>query len=232
MSINPYKSRMPENERKAIIEAYKNGTLDSSKYEVHTYKNKPDKYYIHKITNGNEIKNNLPKINNNTVTNNTVNNNEVNEQDNNIIIEGENPNEENNTQIEEYNPFNDPRMYYPRSKMTKSTMFREMQMMMNSMFLEQFKLLRQNTKESEKKRKKLAEKTNAMYRSISNFVAEPDEENNKEIIEENNKEIIDNKGVLNEQPILNETKEINNETPINNNPISSSGFKKRVFNPV
>ncbi|MDR1818729.1 MAG: hypothetical protein LBR15_00585 [Methanobrevibacter sp.] len=229
---NPFKSKIPEEERKAIIDAYKNGTLDNTKYEVHPYKKNPNKFYIHKITeDSGEIKNNLP---NNLVSNtNNTNNNISNNNDNNENIEIYD--DTNNNNNEEYNPFNDPRMYYPKSKMTKANLFREMQMMMNSMFLEQFKLLRKDNKFSEKKRKKLADKTNAMYRSISNFVAEPDEENKNEIVEIKEETTPPPQTIPPTQPPQPPLIPTPTPTPIpppNNIPITTSGFKQRVFNPV
>lgn len=57
--------------------------------------------------------------------------------------------------------------YVPSFKLNKNAMFREMQMQMNRLMLEQMKMIRQQQKWSNKKQKKMKDRTKQMYDIIS-----------------------------------------------------------------
>jgi hypothetical protein len=159
-------NRLKESERKKIIEDYKKG-IKSTLYDVYESPKQKGRYTIKRKT---ELQ---P------------------EQD--IVEEQQQQPEPELQQPEqqEDNPFLNDNMYIPPVKMGKNVMFREMQMMMNGMFLEQFKLLRKEQKHSDKERKRIGEQTYQMYKLLKKINEEPDNNNNNNV--EKNKVIEEKK---------------------------------------
>ena len=77
---------------------------------------------------------------------------------------------------EEENPYLDDASYFPSFKMNKNAMFREMQMQMNRMFIEQMKMMRQQVKQTEKKREKLKMKSKRITDMLTNIVDQAEQE--------------------------------------------------------
>lgn len=81
---------------------------------------------------------------------------------------------------EEANPYTDDSTYFPSFKMNKNAMFREMQMQMNRMFIEQMKLMRQQVKHTEKKRQKLKAKSKRITDMLTSIVDDAEQEELRE----------------------------------------------------
>ena len=84
---------------------------------------------------------------------------------------------------EDYNPYFDDQNYMPSFKMNKNAMFREMQMMMNRMFIENMKMMRQQVKQTEKKRMKLKEKNAKISNMLTSIVEQAEREEAEENVE-------------------------------------------------
>ena len=76
-------------------------------------------------------------------------------------------------QPEEVAEFQDDSAYFPSYKMKKNAMFRELQMEMNKMFIEQMKMMRQQIKHENKKRQKLKDKSQMVYDLLAEIAKEP-----------------------------------------------------------
>jgi hypothetical protein len=74
-----------------------------------------------------------------------------------------------------YNPYLDDETYYPKFKLTKNAMFREMQLMLNKIMLEQMKMLRQDQKRTEAKRKKYGTKTKKIHNILAGIAYNDDQ---------------------------------------------------------
>lgn len=88
-----------------------------------------------------------------------------------------------------YNPFADEELYIPQGSMKQGAMFREMQMTLNRMILEQMKMIRQGQKYQMKKHDKYKEKTKKVYDIISSVAnqskkPEPQQEEEEETQEQ------------------------------------------------
>ena len=77
---------------------------------------------------------------------------------------------------EDYNPYLDDQNYLPSFKMNKNAMFREMQMQINRMFIENMKMMRSQLKQSERKRLKLKEKSGKISNMLSSIVEQAERE--------------------------------------------------------
>ncbi|MDR1722264.1 MAG: hypothetical protein LBR24_04360 [Methanobrevibacter sp.] len=101
------------------------------------------------------------------------------EEENNIIIEENPPDEpkqdEKADEDEQYNPFTDNNMYLPQYKLSKMQMFSQMQMLMNQMFIENFKALRIQQKKTEKKRKLVGQKAKKIHDILVQVANQDDE---------------------------------------------------------
>jgi hypothetical protein len=157
-------SRLKEAERKKIIDDYKKG-IRSKDYDVYESKNQKGRYTIKRKA----LYNNTNEQQQQPTNIQQQDDQQQQEEGNNdeVIVEENNNNN---------NPFLDDKMYIPTNKMSKNIMFREMQMMMNGMFLEQFKLLRKEQKHSDKERKNLGEQTYQIYKLLRKINDEPDQQ--------------------------------------------------------
>ena len=70
----------------------------------------------------------------------------------------------------------DDRAYLPQYKLNKNAMFRELQIQMNRMMIENMKLMRQQVKATEKKRQKLKEKSKRMSEFLSKVLDEAEQQ--------------------------------------------------------
>ena len=86
------------------------------------------------------------------------------------------PEEIEEPEQEDYNPYLDDQNYLPQFKMNKNAMFREMQMQINRMFIENMKMMRQQVKQTEKKRLKLKEKNAKISNMLSSIVEQAERE--------------------------------------------------------
>ena len=84
------------------------------------------------------------------------------------------------TEQEPYNPYLDDQNYLPTYKMKKNAMFREMQMQINRMFIENMKMMRSQLKQTEKKRMKLKEKSGKISNMLSAIVEQAEREEAEE----------------------------------------------------
>ena len=72
--------------------------------------------------------------------------------------------------------FQNDSSYLPSYKMNKNAMFREMQMEMNKMFIEQMKMMRQQIKNQDRKRLKLKNKSQMVYDILSSVARDSEKE--------------------------------------------------------
>jgi hypothetical protein len=154
--------RLSQSERMKIITDYQKGTPNPN-YDIFESKTQKGRYTIRKKGETGEVKT------------------EVKPEQN---VEGP-VQEEIVVDAPEYNPFNDDEIFLPKRHLTKAQIFREDQSIINGMFLEQFKTLRELFKHTEKKRRKLGDKTNKMFNILKTLATEEPEE---PIIEEPPKE--------------------------------------------
>jgi len=170
------KGRLTPSQRRQIIKAYENGELDTDRYEV-IPQPKKGAYYIKQLEPKKKAqtqpnKNNIqqppkkkqpepdpepepePKINAN---------NGPDPNDEEDIYE---PPEGLNNVNPDYNPFNDPRVFFPMNKMTKRDLQNNYQWLINQMFYEQLKSIRKEQKREIKKRNKIGDKTKALYKTV------------------------------------------------------------------
>ena len=103
---------------------------------------------------------------------------------------------------ESYNPYTDDDNYIPSYKLNKNAMFREMQMQMNRMFIEQMKVLRQWQKQTIRKQDKIKTRTKRIHDILQTIPTDEVEE--PEVKEEVKEE------VEQEAPVQEET-----EVPLN-----------------
>jgi hypothetical protein len=152
--------RLKTSERNKIIQAYRDGKPDPN-YDVIPSKNQPGKYTIRKklAENAPEKPGTGEKIADaNTETLKDISVPEKQETDNNIISP---------EPIEE-EPYDDE-YFMPKMGLSKAGMFREMQLQLNKMMLEQLKILRRDQKATEKKRKKYAAKSKKIHNVLSSI---------------------------------------------------------------
>jgi hypothetical protein len=76
---------------------------------------------------------------------------------------------------EAYNQYLDDAYYTPKTKLTKNAMFREMQLMLNKIMLEQMKMLRRDQKRTEAKRKKYGTKTKKIHNILAGIAFNDDQ---------------------------------------------------------
>jgi hypothetical protein len=158
--------RLKISERNRIIENFRKGTPDPN-YVVIPNKAQPGKYTIRKKTLEQEQEGETQPQPEGPVQ--------------------EQPQQEEPQQEEQdYNPFNDDEMYYPQNKLSKQQIFTQMQMMMNQMFIENFKALRVQQKHTEKKRKMVGQKAKKIHDILVSVAQEeePEEPPTKEIHQE------------------------------------------------
>lgn len=158
--------RLKDSERNALIENYRNGIVDPN-YEVIPSKTTTGKYTIRRR------KVSLP----------------VEEHTEEPQQEPAEEQEQHVEVAEEQDPYTNDAMFYPGYKLNKNAMFREMQMQMNRMFIEQMKMMRQQVKYAEKKREKMKTKSKRISDMLTNIVEQAqredaEEEHNEEVTEE------------------------------------------------
>ena len=142
--------RLPDSKRNELIAEFNEGKINPD-YEVIPNKNQKGKYTVRRR------KVSLPA-------------------DQNVQDPPDNePAEENqpDVQPEEVPEFQDDSAYFPSYKMKKNAMFRELQMEMNKMFIEQMKMMRQQIKHENKKRQKLKDKSQMVYDILAEIAREP-----------------------------------------------------------
>jgi len=170
------KPRLSPAERRAIIGAFQRGELDTTKYEVIEQPNRGG-YYIKTLEQ--KRKKPPPKKNNQKKPEqpppepepkNNQPNNAPDPNDEEDIYEE--PEGLNNAPNDDYNPFNDPRIFYPANKMRKKDIVNNYQTIFNQMFYEQLKMIRKMQERETKKRTKIAERTNALYKTLVDAVNE------------------------------------------------------------
>ena len=144
--------RLPDSKRNEIIANFNEGKIDPD-YEVIPNKNQKGKYTVRRR------KVSLP-------TNEDVPNDDDNEP---IMDEPENVQPE-------IPVFQNDSSYLPSYKMNKNAMFREMQMEMNKMFIEQMKMMRQQIKNQDRKRLKLKNKSQMVYDILSSVARDSEKE--------------------------------------------------------
>jgi len=121
----------------------------------------------------------------------------------------------------EYNAFNDDNLYMPQSSVSQYEMFCQMQMMMNKMFVEQFKVLRKDQKRTEKKRKLIGQKAKTIHDVLikayeQNKAIEEKPEVEEDEITETIKEEIQPEKIITNPDVQNYDQELNNmRTPVN-----------------
>ena len=150
--------RLPDSKRNELISKFHNGVVDPN-YEVIPSKNTEGRYTIRKR------KVPLP----------------VPEQAEGQPTDAQ-PQEQPETQeqleepeYQEMDPYMDDRAYFPQFKLNKNAMFRELQIQMNRMMIENMKLMRQQVKATEKKRQKLKEKSKRMSEFLSKVLDEAEQ---------------------------------------------------------
>jgi len=162
--------RIKSSERNKVIEDFRNGKPDPN-YEVFPSKKEKGKYTVRRKQ--------PPSTNPDVAL--CITNPE-------LEMPEETPKEEPlQEETQEYNPFNDEELYYPQKKLTKQQIFTQMQLMMNEMFIENFKAMRKEQKRSEKKRKQVGDKAKKIHDILIN-VASQEEEIPKTTIQEPKKE--------------------------------------------
>jgi hypothetical protein len=158
--------RLKTSERNRIIAAFTEGKPDPN-YDVIPSKTQKGKYTIRK-----KLQNPNKKAEEAQPTEDAPS--EVSQPDipNTEGVENE---EEPAQEEEDYNPYLDDSYYYPKTRMTKAAMFREMQMALNRMMLEQMKMLRRDQKRTEAKRKKYGTKTKKIHNILSSIAYNDDQ---------------------------------------------------------
>ena len=159
--------RLPDSKRNELISKFNKGIIDPD-YEVIPSKNTEGRYTIRRR------KVPLP----------------VPEQQPEQQPEQEQPQEQPEQEEPEMDPYLDDRAYIPQYKLNKNAMFREMQLQMNRMMIENMKLMRQQVKATEKKRQKLKEKSKKMSQFLTKVLdeAEQEEPEPEPVVEESNEE--------------------------------------------
>ena len=146
-------ARLPDSKRNELIAEYNEGKINPE-YEVIPNKNQKGKYTVRRR------KVALPADQN--VQDPPANEPAVEDQQ--------------NVQPETVPEFQDDSAYIPTYKMKKNAMFRELQMEMNKMFIEQMKMMRQQLKQQNRKRQKLKDKSQAVYDLLAEIAREPPKE--------------------------------------------------------
>ena len=156
--------RLPDSKRNELISKFNKGVIDPD-YEVIPSKNTEGRYTIRKR------KVQLP----------------VPDQPTEESPEEQTQEPDNQEQLipqEDIDPYLDDRAYMPQVKLNKNAMFRELQIQMNKMMIENMKLMRQQLKSTEKKRQKLKDKSKKMSMFLSKVLDEAEKEEPEETQEE------------------------------------------------
>ena len=153
--------RLPDSKRNELISKFNNGIIDPD-YEVIPSKNTEGRYTIRRR------KVPLP----------------VPDQPAQDQPQEEQPQEQPEQEEPEMDPYLDDRAYIPQYKLNKNAMFREMQLQMNRMMIENMKLMRQQVKATEKKRQKLKEKSKKMSQFLTKVLDEAEQEEPEPVVEE------------------------------------------------
>ena len=154
--------RLPDSKRNELIAKFHDGVIDPD-YEVIPSKNTTGRYTIRKR------KVSLPV---------PEQQGQSSQSESTTDQQSEQP-EQAQAQEEDYqdaDPYLDDRSYLPQYKLNKNAMFREMQIQMNRMMIENMKLMRQQVKATEKKRQKLKEKSKRMSQFLSKVLDEAEQE--------------------------------------------------------
>lgn len=144
--------RLPDSKRNELIAEFNEGKVNPD-YEVIPSKTQKGKYTVRKRK--------VPLPSNENVQNSTPDQH---------TDEPEPEPEEENQGV-----FQNDAAYVPQFKMKKSAMFREFQMEMNKMFIEQMKMMRQQLKIQDKKRARLKNKSQAVYDILAEVARAPPE---------------------------------------------------------
>ena len=154
--------RLPDSKRNELISKFNKGVIDPD-YEVIPSKNTEGRYTIRRRKVPLPVPDDQPQSD------------EQPEQE-----EPEQPEQEE----PEIDPYLDDRAYMPQFKLNKNAMFREMQIQMNRMMIENMKLMRQQVKATEKKRQKLKEKSKKMSQFLTKVLDEAEQEEPEPVVEE------------------------------------------------
>ena len=151
--------RLPDSKRNELISKFHNGVVDPN-YEVIPSKNTEGRYTIRKR----KVPLPVPEQQEGQPTD---------AQPQEQVEIREQPEEQ---EYQEIDPYTDDRAYFPQYKLNKNAMFRELQIQMNRMMIENMKLMRQQVKATEKKRQKLKEKSKRMSEFLSKVLDEAEHE--------------------------------------------------------
>lgn len=165
MKMSGQYARLPDSKRNELIDNYRNGIIDPN-YEVIPSKTTTGRYTIRRRKTALPVPENQPQSQ------------QQPEQPVEQPQEEEPPEEE--PEEAPYNPYTDDNNYLPQFKMNKNAMFREMQMAMNRMMIENMKMMRQQVKQVEKKRLKLKEKNKKISDLLSSIVEQAEREEQEE----------------------------------------------------
>jgi hypothetical protein len=153
-------SRLADSQRNSLIEDFRNGIVNPD-FDIIPNKNVKGKYTVRKrkVPLSVRKEGDLPPV------------------------EGEQPpvSEEQPLTFEKdetvtddtYNPFADDELYIPGGGMKQGEMFREMQLQINRMMLEQMKMMRHQQKDQMTKHNKYKEKTKKVYDIINQVANQP-----------------------------------------------------------
>lgn len=142
--------RLPDSKRNEIIADFNEGKINPD-YEVIPSKTQKGKYTVRRRK--------VPLPTNDNVQNTPPNQPEPVEEPQEDKISPES--------------FQNDASYFPSYKMKKNAMFRELQMEMNKMFIEQMKMMRQQMKHENRKRQKLKDKSQMVYDLLAEIAKEP-----------------------------------------------------------
>ena len=151
--------RLPDSKRNELIAKFHNGVIDPN-FEVIPSKNTEGRYTIRKR----KVPLPVPEQQEGQPT-------DAQQQE-----QPESQEQPEEQQYQEMDPYMDDRAYLPQYKLNKNAMFRELQIQMNRMMIENMKLMRQQVKATEKKRQKLKEKSKRMSEFLSKVLDEAEQQ--------------------------------------------------------
>jgi len=159
--------RLKTSERNRIIQAYHDGKPDPN-FDVIPSKSQSGKFTIRKKLHEN--------ANEKQATGEPNPEDKEQPQKNVSITEAQEANTNINPEdLADEVPNYDDEYFIPKTSMSKASMFREMQLQLNKMMLEQLKILRRDQKATERKRKKYAGKSKKIHHILSNIAFNEDQ---------------------------------------------------------
>ena len=162
--------RLPDSKRNELISKFHNGVVDPN-YEVIPSKNTEGRYTIRKR----KVPLPVPSQSSQSESGVRQNDSEDFRTDAQPQEQPETQEQAEEPEYQEMDPYMDDRAYFPQFKLNKNAMFRELQIQMNRMMIENMKLMRQQVKATEKKRQKLKEKSKRMSEFLSKVLDEAEQ---------------------------------------------------------